>query len=309
MKKLISVLMLVVMILNCINISAFSAISLEKPKVTVTSKNTTATVKWEAVEGATVYAVYYKQKGESKFTKLATTKKYKYTIKNLDYGTYYFCVRAVAKENGKTIATATSSAVKATLKNPYKQKTIKEFTEYLQDKYSVLKTPLGDIKVNFDHYTDNSALTSHYYMQINGESKTNYVFPYDYSLKCCAWIFFDGVYKKLQRGTITQEEYDITLGATAYLQQCIYKEAKKYLSGKKIECSMAMYAEGQNRAGQPYFKWTNYSPNDYFYDYFENQLVDSMIWKRAENGGDYFVVENPDYYISKYLEYKKNLKN
>jgi len=301
-------LLLAIFMLNCINLSAFAAMSLEKPIVTVTAKNTSATVKWDVVEGATVYAVYYKQKGESKYTKLATTKKHKYTVKNLDYGTYYFCVRAVAKKDGKTIAMATSSVVKVTLKNPYKQKTIEEFTEYLKTKYSVLETPLGNIKVNYGHYTDNSDLTNHSYIVIDGEARINYVFPYDYSLSCCSFTSFDGLHKKVQRGTITQEDYDIALGATAYLQQCIYKEAKKYLNGKKIECSMAMYAEGHNRAGQPYFKWTNYSPNDYYYGYFENALADNMIWKRAENGGDYFVTQAPDYYINKYLAYKKSTK-
>lgn len=72
---------------------------------TVTGGNQEATVKWDKVDGATGYKVYYKTSVDGKWIGLETTNNEttSYTKTDLESGnTYYFTVKAYRKINGKT---------------------------------------------------------------------------------------------------------------------------------------------------------------------------------------------------------------
>jgi hypothetical protein len=85
-------------------------------KVKITKKKggkKKATLKWKKVAGAKEYQVYKSTKKNGKFKKAATVKKTKATVKKLKKGkTYYFKVRALAKNSGKVVKGAFSKTVK-----------------------------------------------------------------------------------------------------------------------------------------------------------------------------------------------------
>lgn len=69
----------------------------------LTAGSRKATVKWNKVNGATGYIVYYKTSANGKWQRLAVSKGTSYTKTNLKKGkTYYFTVKAYRTVNGKT---------------------------------------------------------------------------------------------------------------------------------------------------------------------------------------------------------------
>lgn len=74
-------------------------------KLKATVKDNTITLTWKKAKGAVTYEIYRSTKKNSGFTKVAETKKTKYTDKNLTYGkTYYYQVYALSNgSKGKKV--------------------------------------------------------------------------------------------------------------------------------------------------------------------------------------------------------------
>lgn len=86
--------------------SASSQIVLKKTTLTAKRSGDKIKLSWKKVDGAEKYQIYYREKGESKYKKLATVSgsKTSYSASKLDKSkTYQFKIRSYAESNGEKI--------------------------------------------------------------------------------------------------------------------------------------------------------------------------------------------------------------
>ncbi len=82
------------------------------PVLKCTVTDSVVVCKWGKVKGATGYKLYKRETGSSKWTKVKSTKKKKFTDKNASgEKTYEYMVKAYKKKDGKTVWTRKSNVV------------------------------------------------------------------------------------------------------------------------------------------------------------------------------------------------------
>lgn len=115
--------------------------------VSYPSKNSVK-LTWKKAKKADGYSVYYYNRELKEYVLVANTKKTAYTLKNLDNGTYSFCVRAYLLSGSKKIFAENSPLKKATLKNAgFKANEVNRIFESgnYQMKFAFISEEYGDI--------------------------------------------------------------------------------------------------------------------------------------------------------------------
>lgn len=113
-KKLLAIFMSAVMLFTAVPITAYAAAKApSKPtSVSAVSTNSTVTVKWKKVSGATGYTVYKYNTSAKKYSKVASTKNTSCKISKLKAGTtYVYAVKAYKTVKKKNYYSSYSSKV------------------------------------------------------------------------------------------------------------------------------------------------------------------------------------------------------
>jgi O-glycosyl hydrolase len=113
-RKIIALLISLIMLLGSFPISAYAAVKApSKPtSVSASSTDSTVTVKWEKVSGATGYTIYSYNSSSKKYSKVASTKNVSYKISKLKAGTtYVYAVKAYKTVSKKNYYSSYSSKV------------------------------------------------------------------------------------------------------------------------------------------------------------------------------------------------------
>ena len=112
-RRIVSIVITVIMIVAsaafCLNISAVGKVA--SVKVSSTTQSSVA-LKWSKTSGAKSYLVYRYDTSAKKWTRIKNTTATNYTDSSLSSGKkHYYCVKAVATENGKTVTGDVSDVV------------------------------------------------------------------------------------------------------------------------------------------------------------------------------------------------------